>query len=188
MSRLQNRDMWTVSTETSYRWDHSVEIPFYCGSHCGPHHWIQEYQHAGHKARLHRLVNQAGNLVLAPPQKPHQGQGFKFSQSRYLVTNMIKQYQSKNRNRINKLMTAHLHSIGLSSIPITGRRVIYGWDGLNLVLHWTMMTGTQMFPEMLVNFNQLDTADSPRRFYHLWITISNHVEGELCERISLNFK
>jgi hypothetical protein len=30
-------------------------------------------------------------------------------------------------------MTTHYHSTGMSSVPITGHGVIYGWDGLTLV-------------------------------------------------------
>jgi hypothetical protein len=103
------------------------------------------------------LIKQATKIRLLPRNLIRE-RGFKFSQSCCLVSNMItntKPNQSEDRNRINKLMTAHLHSIGLSSVSITDHMVIYRWDGLNLVLHWTMTTGTQSVPEMLVTFNQM---------------------------------
>jgi hypothetical protein len=103
------------------------------------------------------LIKQATKIKLLP-RNLIRDRGFKFSQSCYLVSNMItstKPNQSEERNRINKLMTAHLHSIGLSSVSITDHRVIYRWDCLNLMLHCTMTTGKQSVPEMLVTFSQM---------------------------------
>jgi hypothetical protein len=53
---------------------------------------------------------------------------------------------------LNLLMTS---STSLHSVLTMRCRLVYRWDGLNLMTHQTLVMGTEMVPEISVIFNQL---------------------------------